>query len=91
MVIDFDTNPQLEVQITIHDGIVKVMNCLYSFIVHHKYDEYRLMSKFDAVIRVILVDFHFLHTRVLIPGLVSTLNKLMIRRRWEIIKTDRAT
>ena len=25
MVIDFDTNPQLEVQITIHDGIVKVI------------------------------------------------------------------
>lgn len=24
MVIDFDSNPQLEVQITIHDGIVKV-------------------------------------------------------------------
>ena len=25
MVIDFDTNPQLEVQITVHDGIVKVI------------------------------------------------------------------
>ena len=25
MVIDFDSNPQLEVQITIHDGIVKVI------------------------------------------------------------------
>ena len=28
MVIDFDTNPQLEVQITIHDGIIKVIHRL---------------------------------------------------------------
>ena len=49
MVIDFDTNPQLEVQITIHDGIIKVIHRL----LHKTYVYIGFMdsSLFDVDIR----------------------------------------